>query len=222
MPALLNARHERFAQEIAKGVGAAEAYVTAGFKPNAGNARTLRNNQAVRKRVQAILEEREHIHAKAVERAIERTGITVGRVLGELAKIGFSDIRKAVRWKSARITEEDNPEGGDVLVIRNVVTNLVEIVGSDEIDDETASAIAEISQNATGGVRIKLHDKRAALVDIGRHLGMFPNKVELGGDANNPIRVETVNEDAREYVLGELARLASRRRQIEDHRTTDE
>jgi ATP-dependent DNA ligase len=54
MPALVNARHERFAQEIAKGVGAAEAYVTAGFKPNAGNARTLRNNQAVRKRIQAI------------------------------------------------------------------------------------------------------------------------------------------------------------------------
>jgi hypothetical protein len=67
-------------------------------------------------------------------------------------------------------------------------------------------------------LRIKLHDKRAALVDIGRHLGMFANKVELGGDANNPIRVETVNEDAREYILGELARLASRRRQIEDHR----
>lgn len=179
MATLPNPRHERFAQELAKGTEAGDAYEIAGFKRNDGNARRLRQDKAVKKRVEALLSEREHIHAKAVERAIERTGISIGRVLEELAKIGFSDIRKAVRWQSARITEEDNPDGGDVLVIKNVVTNLVQIVGSDEIDDETAAAIAEISQAEHGGVKIKLHDKRAALVDIGKHLGMFPTKVEM-------------------------------------------
>ncbi len=33
MPTLTNCRHERFAQELAKGKSAAEAYTLAGFKP---------------------------------------------------------------------------------------------------------------------------------------------------------------------------------------------
>ncbi len=180
MPALPNPRQERFAQEIAKGTGTAEAYELAGFKPNPGNARRLRGEEAVSKRIEALLERREAIDEAATHKAIEKLAITKERILSELAKIGFSDIRKAVRWQSARITEEDNPEGGDILVIKNIVTNCVEIVGSAEIDDETAAAISEISQSDKGAVKIKLHDKRAALVDIGRHLGMFVTRTEVG------------------------------------------
>lgn len=113
---------------------------------------------------------------------LKRTDITADRILTELAKIGFSDIRRAVKWQSSLITEEDNPEGGDVAVIKNIVTNNVQLVASDDIDDDTAAAVAEISQNAQGGLKIKLHDKRAALVDMGRHLGMFKDKIEHTGN----------------------------------------
>lgn len=132
--------------------------------------------------------------ASAVESAMAlravRTEITADRVLTELAKIGFSDIRKAVKWHSALITEEDNPDGGDIAVIKTVVTNTVQMVASDEIDDDTAACISEVSQTATGGVKIKLHDKRAALVDIGRHLGMFKERVEHTGKDGGPIQTE--------------------------------
>jgi len=111
-----------------------------------------------------------------------RTDITADRVLKELSKIGFADIRKAIKWQGTLVTEEDNPEGGDTLVIKNVVTNNVMLVSSDDIDDETAAAISEISQNTSGGIKLKLHDKRAALVDIGKHLGMFTDKIEHSGD----------------------------------------
>jgi hypothetical protein len=47
-----------------------------------------------------------------------------------------------------------------------------DVIRSDQIDDATAAAIAEVWQSADGQVRVKLHDKRAALVDLGRHLGM--------------------------------------------------
>lgn len=202
MATLPNSRHERFAQELANGTEAGEAYEIAGYERNDGNARRLRMNEAVSRRIEAILREREHIHAKAVERAIEKTGISIGRVLEELAKIGFSDIRKAVRWQSARITEQDNPDGGDVLVIKNVVTNLVQILGSDEIDDETAGAIAEISQTESGGVKIKLHDKRSALVDIGRHLGMFPTKVEMKATIERRSVDEFSDEELENIIAG--------------------
>lgn len=46
------------------------------------------------------------------------------------------------------------------------------LIDSTEIDDNTAGAIAEVSQGKEG-LKVKLHDKKGALVDIGRHLGMF-------------------------------------------------
>jgi phage terminase small subunit len=200
MPVLPNPKHERFAQELAKGKTADASYVIAGYNEHRSNAASLGRKKHILARVAELLERARTIEVVATERAIERLAITKARVLAELAKIGFSDIRKAVRWQSARITEEDNPDGGDVLVIKNVVTNLVQIVGSDEIDDETAAAIAEISQTESGGVKIKLHDKRSALVDIGRHLGMFPTKVEM--------KVEHTRSKS-EYTREELAAIVS-------------
>lgn len=181
MSVLRNAKHEIFAQELANGASAADAYVTAGFKRNDGNARTLRANQAVATRIQAILSEREHIHAKAIEKAIEDTGISIGRVLTELAKIGFSDIRKAVKWGDAVAVPDDS---GAVQI-----SNGVALVGSESVDDDTAAAISEISQTKDG-IKIKFHDKRGALVDIGRHLGMFKDKVEMTGKDGGPIETE--------------------------------
>ena len=51
MTALANPKHERFAQELAKGKTATEAYVTAGYKAHDGNAATLRGNQRILDRV---------------------------------------------------------------------------------------------------------------------------------------------------------------------------
>jgi hypothetical protein len=48
----------------------------------------------------------------------------------------------------------------------------VTIVDADKISDEAAAAVAEVSQTVNGALRVKLHDKHAALVSIGRHLGI--------------------------------------------------
>ena len=181
MPVLKNPRNELFAQEVAKGIVLEEAYAKAGYSASAKNAQRLRKNEGVSARIEEIL-----------SAAAEKAGVTIGMVAAELAKIGFSDIRKAVRWHSSLVTEEDNPDGGEILVIKNIVTNQIEIVGSDDIDDDTAAAISEISQNEKGGIKIKLHDKRAALVDLGRHLGMFPTKVEMAGKDGGPIQFQRI------------------------------
>lgn len=100
----------------------------------------------------------------------KRTEITQDRVLQELAKIGFADIRKAVKW-GADIPVV-NPETGEVLTANGVV-----LISSNEIDDDTACAVSEISQTAQG-IKVKMHDKKGALVDIGKHLGMFVDRVD--------------------------------------------
>jgi phosphohistidine phosphatase SixA len=55
VPILSNARHERFAQELAKGATADEAYQLAGFKANRGNASRLKANENTVARVEEIL-----------------------------------------------------------------------------------------------------------------------------------------------------------------------
>lgn len=191
MPPLKNARHEKFAQGLSRGLTADQAYAEAGFKPDRGNASRLQQKDSIVQRVTELLEWANTVEQKATEKAIDKLAITKERVLAELAKIGFSDIRKAIRWKSSLVEEEDNPEGGDVLVVKTIVTNNVELVSSDEIDDETAAAIAEVSQNASGGIKIKMYDKKGALVDIGKHLGMFVEKHEHSGPDGGPIQTET-------------------------------
>jgi phage terminase small subunit len=55
MPPLPNAKHELFAQELARGTPTPEAYVKAGYADNKGNASTLKHKQNVSKRVAEIL-----------------------------------------------------------------------------------------------------------------------------------------------------------------------
>jgi hypothetical protein len=56
MPALNNARHERFAQGLAKGLTGDKAYSEAGYKPNRKNAARLKSNEDVKSRVKEIAE----------------------------------------------------------------------------------------------------------------------------------------------------------------------
>lgn len=76
MSALKNPKHERFAQELAKGATADEAYVAAGYKPNRGNAARLKANESILARVAAIQ-----------ERGAVRAEITVARITESLLEI---------------------------------------------------------------------------------------------------------------------------------------
>ena len=51
---LKNARHERFAQELAKGATADAAYAAAGYKPNRCNASRLKSKENIFDRVQEL------------------------------------------------------------------------------------------------------------------------------------------------------------------------
>ena len=49
-------------------------------------------------------------------------------------------------------------------------------VPSDKLDEDTAAAISAVSQGSTGALRIKMHNKLAALVVLGKYLGMFDER----------------------------------------------
>lgn len=73
MPALTNAKHEFFAQALAKGKSQAEAYEFAGYKPDEPNASRLTRNDKVQARVAEIL-----------NRAATRAEITIASLSQEL------------------------------------------------------------------------------------------------------------------------------------------
>jgi len=56
MAALKNARHEKFAQELAKGKSATDAYKAAGYKPDDGNAARLTGNDRIKERLAELTE----------------------------------------------------------------------------------------------------------------------------------------------------------------------
>jgi hypothetical protein len=73
MTTLSNTRHERFAQELAKGKSQEQAYIEAGYKPDRGAASRLSANVNIQSRV-ANLQERGAIKAE----------IAIGDILAEL------------------------------------------------------------------------------------------------------------------------------------------
>lgn len=206
---LRNRKWERFCQEIVAGKTTLESYRLAGYVPRQSNADNMQAyHHEVRDRIDELYERRARIEEEGTKRAIELLGINKARVMQELARIGFADIRKAIQWFGETITETDNPDGGDVLVVRNINANAVRLRNSADLEDDIAAAISEVSQNATGGVRIKFHDKQAALISMGKQMGMFRERMELTGADGGPM--ETKDAGAGERIAGRIAVLIAR------------
>jgi phage terminase small subunit len=86
MVALRNPKHERFAQELAKGKAADAAYEAAGYKPDRGNATRLHQKDSISHRVAELLAEREAIHAQSTAKAVERAALTKQWVIERLVE----------------------------------------------------------------------------------------------------------------------------------------
>ena len=111
------------------------------------------------------------IHKAMAERS-KRTGINQDRVLQELARIGFAKITDVVDPDTAEI----RPDASD--------------------DDLACIQSIKIKPNEFGTEReVKLYDKKSALVDLGKHLGLFKDKLELTGDMELNITVDYGEDD---------------------------
>jgi hypothetical protein len=88
VPTLSNARHERFAQAIADGRTAGEAYLAAGYscgpQKARGHGHRLRTREDVQIRIADLLQARERVAEMGMERAIAQTALTKIWVLEKL------------------------------------------------------------------------------------------------------------------------------------------
>lgn len=166
MPVLDNAKHELFAQELAKGRTATEAYAAAGYRGDRTAASRLSTNVNIQARVREIL-----------DAAAARTGVTVEAILAELAKLGFSNMLDYLR-----IGPDGLPYADFSKLTRDQATAIA------EVHVETVPSVrgedGEEVRPEVKKVRFKLADKRSALVDLGKHLGMFKERIEHSGAVN--------------------------------------
>ena len=79
MPALSNQRHELFAQVLAAGCSATEAYVKAGYRLNKGNAGRLKANERIRERVGEL-------QARNVQAQEAAVGVTIEQLRTQFAE----------------------------------------------------------------------------------------------------------------------------------------
>ena len=97
--------------------------------------------------------------AKAMAERSRRTGVNADRVIMELAKIAFVNASDVIDADTATVKADALPE--DTAAIKSVK---VKTFGEDGLERE-----------------VKMADKLKALELLGKHLGMFKDKVELSG-----------------------------------------
>jgi len=179
MPVLKNARRELFAQSFAMGLTADAAYKKAGYKPCRKNASRMTTKDDIRTRVAEIL-----------SRASERAEITIADVIKELGLIGFSNMMDYIAPR---------PDGAATIDLSQLTRDQAAAIGEVTVEEYKESKQEDARE--VKKMKVKLLDKRAALVDIGKHLGAFPvGGVNLQNNVVTKIVIQRFGDDLDDLI----------------------
>jgi phage terminase small subunit len=173
----LNPRQRRFVAEyLVVGVGKTAA-VRAGYA--AGSAHVTASRLLAKPHVAAAIREGWTDQER-------RTGVTVDRVLLELARIAFSDLRRVADWDADRLTLKPADAISD--------------------DDRAAMVAVSVAGKRVRRVRVRLHDKHRALDALARHFNLYgPTAGKL-----DPRAADDGATNAREEIMARFARLMAK------------
>ena len=153
----LTPKQARFVDEYLVDLNATQAAIRAGY--SAKTAAAIGSENLKKPEIAAAIAERQ---AKVAEKA----GVTVERIVAELAKLGFANMADYMGVGADGLPALDWSK-----LTRDQAAALVEV---------TVDHIARGEDEPTiSRVKFKLADKRGALVDLGKHLGMFVDKHEV-------------------------------------------
>ena len=165
--ARLTEKQKRFIEEYLIDLNATQAAIRAGYSVNRASelGYQLLHKTTVSEAIQ-----------KAMAKRSRRTGITADRVLTELAKIGFSNAADIINFNSAEVNQ--NASADDLACIQSVKVKT------------SYSETGEMTER-----EVRLYDKKASLELIGKHLGMFKDKVEVSGALEtSTVKLESILE----------------------------
>lgn len=160
----LTAKQKRFIEEYLIDLNATQAAIRAGYSKKTAAAIGAENLEKphIAAEIQRCMTERQ-----------KRTEVTQDRVVKELARLAFANAADFVTVRERKIETAD----GSVVVDSAVVKYTSELTADQQ------AAIAGIKQGANG-VELKLCDKLKALELLGRHMGMFTDKLDVQAGGN--------------------------------------
>jgi phage terminase small subunit len=172
----LTPKQIRFVDEYLVDFNATQAAIRAGYSPKtaaAAAARLLRNVN-----IQVEIARRQKDLQK-------RTEISQDRVVKELARIAFANIADYLHVETQTRTKDDGTE----VTYQTVMFNETQELSADQ-----RAALAVVKQSVNG-FELKLHDKIKALELLGRHIGMFNDKLSLSGADGGPLTFRWEGKD---------------------------
>lgn len=146
-------KQKLFCDEYLIDLNATQAAIRAGYSPE--TAYSIGGENLKKPELRA------YIDTAMAERS-RRTGISQDRVLMELAKVAFLNPVDVINPQTASVREDARPE--DTAAIQSVKVK------------KSYSETGEMTER-----EVRMADKLKALELIGRHLGMFRDKVEVSG-----------------------------------------
>lgn len=167
---------KRFCDEYLIDLNATRAYKVAYSSckkdetANVNGSKLLRNTKV-----------QEYISEKMKERE-QRTEITQDMVIKELAAIAFS---KASDYAKLKKMKRNVPifDGEDIVDYKEEEYIGIEFTPTNELSEEQKKALAGIKEGKFG-IQVDSCDKVKALELLGKHLGMFKEKVTIDGNVN--------------------------------------
>nr|DAK89753.1 MAG TPA: Terminase small subunit [Caudoviricetes sp.] len=189
----LTDKQKRFCEEYLIDLNATQAAIRAGYSPKTAEqtaSRLLRNVK-----LQEYIAERQ----KELSRS---TQITQERVIKELALIAFSNNADYAHVVEKKMQVEAGGALVDVLDKdgKPVMYRTVEPVLTEELTEEQKRALAVIKKGRDG-LEVKSCDKVKALELLGKHLGIFTDKIEA--NVNDTTRSELQELLAQRKARGE-------------------
>lgn len=189
----LTDKQKRFCEEYLIDLNATQAAIRAGYSPKTAEqtaSRLLRNVK-----VQEYIAKRQ----KELSRSTE---ITQERVIKELALIAFSNNADYAHVVEKKMQVEADGALVDVLDKdgKPVMYRTVEPVLTEELTEEQKRALAVIKKGRDG-LEVKSCDKVKALELLGKHLGIFTDKIEA--NVNDTTRSELQELLAQRKARGE-------------------
>lgn len=170
--AKLPAKQQLFVKEYIVDLNGTQAYLRAGYKASEEAARRNASRLLTKADIQAAIRE-------AMKAREQRTEVSADRVVKELAKIAFADIKDFLAFRTG-ITQVGYTDDGEPIFD---YAQIIKVKDSDEVD---GAVISEVSLSKDGTFKFKLHDKKAALEMLGKHLGMFIEHQEVSVTDKTP------------------------------------
>ena len=152
MTTLKNPRHERFAQELAKGKSAIAAHKLAGYRPDRGTASKLQHDANISQRVRELLDEGGRMARVATERATEVLAIDREWVLAKLKE----NVERAMQ---AVPVMRAGKETGEFVYDGSVANRALELLGKE------IGMFIERSEVRTGKIDALPADARDRFID---------------------------------------------------------